>query len=327
MNPGRPTPLRSVGGSPDPRAVIPGSDRRPRCSTVSRELQVDPIGTAGQYEIFVLVEQQLPWPGHVEDLPLMADVASRVGSVFPASRTRIQAIVGGGRDGTERSVVVYRRPPGPFTSFSRLEGRTRADEVPELVSELSDSLRRGPAGEGGGAPVDLLICTHGARDRCCGSLGTALWTATEGVRTVRRWRTSHTGGHRFAPTALILPQGQYWAYLDERSLQSILDQSCDPAEVAWQYRGSAACGSGAEQAAEREAFVRNGWEWLGWKRFTEDRGGGRIHVHFERPDGHTGTYEVDTEVARWVPVPRCGEPVEAWTGEAAELRVSGVRPI
>lgn len=257
----------------------------------------------------------------------MADMATRVSSVFPESRTRVQAIVGDRSDGTERSVVVYRRPPGPFTSFSRLEGRAHADEVPELVSDLSDSLRRGPVIEDDGAPVDLLICTHGARDRCCGSLGMGLWTATGDVPTVRRWRTSHTGGHRFAPTALVLPQGQYWAYLDERSLLSILDQSCDPAELAWQYRGSAACGSGAEQAAEREAFVRIGWEWLGWKRSAEDLGGGRVHIHFESPSGHSGTYEVDTEISRSVPVPKCGEPVEVWTDEAAELRVTDFHQI
>ena len=51
-----------------------------------------------------------------------------------------------------------------------------------------------------------------AGDRCCGSLGTAL--AQELLADplqlgddVRVWRTSHTGGHRFAPTALVLPQG------------------------------------------------------------------------------------------------------------------------
>ena len=257
----------------------------------------------------------------------MADIASRVRSVFPGSPTRVQALVGDRRDRSERSVVVYRRQPGPFISFSRLEGSASAEDVPELVSDLSDSLRGGPVVEDDGAAVDLLICTHGARDRCCGSLGMRLWNATEGVRTVRRWRTSHTGGHRFAPTALILPQGQYWAYLDQRSLLSILDQSCDPAELAGQYRGSAACGPGAEQAAEREAFVRNGWEWLRWKRLTEDLGGGRVHIHFESPGGHSGTYEVDTEVSRSVPVPSCGEPVETWTGEAAELRVTGFRQI
>jgi len=307
--------------------VITGSDPRPRCSTVSRELHVDPIGTAGHYGTFVLVEQPLPWPSRVEELPLLADAASRVSSVFPESRARVQAIVGDRRDGTERSVVVYRRPPGPFTSFARREGRARAEDLPELVSELSDSLRREPVTGDDGAPVDLLLCTHGARDRCCGSLGMRLWTATEGGPGVRRWRTSHTGGHRFAPTALILPQGQYWAYLDEGSLRSILDQSGDPAELAGQYRGSAACGSGAEQAAEREAFVRHGWEWLRWTRSTEDLGGGRVLVHFESPGGRSGTYEVDTEVARSVPVPNCGEPVETWTAEEAELRVTGFRQI
>jgi hypothetical protein len=309
--------------------VTPGPDPRPRCATVSRDLHVDPIGTAGHYGTFVLVEQPLPWPSRVEEVPLLADVASRVSSVFPESRTRVQAITSDRRDGAERLVVVYRRPPGPFTSFVRREGSAPAEDVPELVSELSDSLRRRPAGEEDGGPVDLLICTHGARDRCCGSLGMRLWTATatEAGPSVRRWRTSHTGGHRFAPTALVLPQGQYWAYLDERSLRTIIDQSGDPAELAGQYRGSAACGSGAEQAAEREAFVRHGWEWLGWSRSTEDLGGGRVHVHFERPGGDSGTYEVDTEVARSVPVPNCGEPVETWKGEEPELRVTGFRQI
>lgn len=308
--------------------MIPGPDPRPRCSSVSRDLHVDPIGTAGHYETFVLVEQPLPWPGHVEDLPLLAEVSFRVGSVFPESRTRVQAVVGDGGDRAERSVVVYRRRPGPFSSFSRLEGRARAEDVPELVGDLSDAFRRGLATEDEGGLVDLLICTHGARDRCCGSLGMGLWNATKDDDPgVRRWRTSHTGGHRFAPTALILPHGQYWAYLDERSLLSILGRSCHPAELAWQYRGSAACRSGAEQVAEREAFVRNGWEWLGWRRSTEDLGGGRVHIRFESPSGRPGTYEVDTEVARSVPVPRCGQPAETWEEEATELRVTGFRQV
>ena len=80
----------------------------------------------------------------------------------PESRTRVQAITSDRRDGAERLVVVYRRPPGPFTSFVRREGSTPAEDVPELVSELSDSLRRRSAGEEDGGPVDLLICTHGA---------------------------------------------------------------------------------------------------------------------------------------------------------------------
>ena len=52
-----------------------------------------------------------------------------------------------------------------------------------------------------GRVTDVLVCTHGTRDTCCGSLGTRLWRDLDaGGATVRR--TSHTGGHRFAPTAV-----------------------------------------------------------------------------------------------------------------------------
>ena len=48
----------------------------------------------------------------------------------------------------------------------------------------------------------LLVCTHGGRDRCCGSDGTRLFQALFPPPGVRVWRTSHTAGHRFAPTAI-----------------------------------------------------------------------------------------------------------------------------
>ena len=60
----------------------------------------------------------------------------------------------------------------------------------------------------GGSDRKLLICTHGSRDRCCGRLGTILHRSASA-----RWpdvdvhRISHTGGHRFAPTAILLPSG------------------------------------------------------------------------------------------------------------------------
>lgn len=45
----------------------------------------------------------------------------------------------------------------------------------------------------------LLVCTHGTRDRCCGTLGVKLVKALRG-QGVEVWEVSHLGGHRFAPT-------------------------------------------------------------------------------------------------------------------------------
>ena len=91
--------------------------------------------------------------------------------------------------------------------------------------------------------IDLLICTHGKRDVCCGQSGTALYAelcsrldqgaapdAAQGavqdgvISKYRLWRTSHTGGHRFAPTALTFPDGYAWAYLDAPASEHILQR-------------------------------------------------------------------------------------------------------
>ena len=40
---------------------------------------------------------------------------------------------------------------------------------------------------------------------------------------VRLWRTSHTGGHRFAPTAIALPSASLWAWADAALLAQVVD--------------------------------------------------------------------------------------------------------
>jgi len=71
-----------------------------------------------------------------------------------------------------------------------------------------------------GTPVTeplLLVCTHGRHDRCCALDGRALVSAvTAGCPEIAPhiWESSHLGGHRFAPTALVLPTGYLYGRLD-----------------------------------------------------------------------------------------------------------------
>src|SRR6187455_511419 len=57
----------------------------------------------------------------------------------------------------------------------------------------------------------LLVCTHEQRDPCCGLEGNALVRAVAGREV---FECSHLGGHRFAPTALVLPTGYLYGRLD-----------------------------------------------------------------------------------------------------------------
>ena len=63
----------------------------------------------------------------------------------------------------------------------------------------------------------LLVCTHGRRDRCCAIDGRALLNELTRVGEVDVWETTHLGGHRFAPTAVVLPTGYVYGRLDGAS--------------------------------------------------------------------------------------------------------------
>lgn len=64
-----------------------------------------------------------------------------------------------------------------------------------------------PAGDDGGAA--MLVCTHARRDQCCALAGRPILAALRReVGPDAIWEASHLGGHRFAPTMLLLPTGQ-----------------------------------------------------------------------------------------------------------------------
>jgi hypothetical protein len=57
------------------------------------------------------------------------------------------------------------------------------------------------------APPQLLVCTNGTRDTCCARLGRPVALAAAGQHPDQAWEVTHTSGHRFAPTTVLLPSG------------------------------------------------------------------------------------------------------------------------
>ena len=226
-------------------------------------------------------------------------------------------------DVEHRSVVLHDRALDADGWFSGYCRRSIAVDPADLISGAVDLLadpapdhrgRDAPATDG--PAIDVLLCGHGSRDRCCGSMGTALAMAAtaEGLE-VRR--TSHTGGHRFAPTGLVLPHGTAWAFLDEDALGRIVSMAGPVDDLIPHYRGSSAFATPASQAAERVAFAAVGWPWLGYRRRVtelepvEPVGAGepaetRVLVEGIDPHGRLRSWTVETAAGRRLPVPECG---------------------
>jgi hypothetical protein len=60
----------------------------------------------------------------------------------------------------------------------------------------------------------LLVCTNGRRDVCCALFGRPLAAELAGRHGEAVWECTHLGGHRFAPTAVLLPTGYAYGRLD-----------------------------------------------------------------------------------------------------------------
>ncbi len=298
-----------------------------RCSAWIKEQGVDPIGTAGSYAGYLLVEWPLPWPRDLSDVAELAPVHE----AMAGTGLRLQGLVPIFGDQEARRVIRYAAKPGQgFRGYERAERLVPVDRVREAAIDLARGDDGDPERARAGITDDVLVCTHGKRDICCGSKGMALVKdlSTDPAwfgGSIRLWRTSHTGGHRFAPTAIVLSQGTAWAFLDADALHRIAEREGALDDLLSRYRGCAGMGSPPIQALEREAFCDVGWEWLDWSRSGEELGEGRVRVTGESPAGERRIWEGVVEELRQIPVPECGRPIEDAKKSEPELLLTKLR--
>ena len=285
----------------------------PRCAEWAREMGVDPVGTAGLYGGFLLVEWPLPWPRDASEV----EALGAVHEALAGTGIRLQLVVPRA-DAPTRTTVLHRRTPDAAGWFTRFDRVARAVDPGDVAAAAADLVA---TGTGDTEPfTDVLVCGHGARDRCCGSLGTALALGSLAAGRIVR-RTSHTGGHRFAPTGIVLPDATTWAFLDDESLARIVDRNGPLDDLLPRYRGCAALGPPAVQAVERVAFGEIGWSWLDHRRRGIELGDGRVRLEAVSPTGEELTWEAEVEPGRLLPVPECGRPPESAPKSEAEVVV------
>jgi hypothetical protein len=184
-----------------------------RCAVLARALDEPLAGTGPVAPRWVCLEHRGAWPRDVGDHPDPA-VAAFAARASAAGR-RLLLIRRPGRRGYDVTGPAQLLLADTAPSAARTTTLTVAGP-----SELADVPLPGTGEPLPGAPVTdplLLVCTHGRRDRCCALDGRALAVALAGPGEADVWESSHLGGHRFAPTALVLPTGYTYGRLDAAS--------------------------------------------------------------------------------------------------------------
>ncbi|WP_414549709.1 sucrase ferredoxin [Anabaena sp. CCY 0017] len=243
------------------------------CSDHAREVGEDIISSATNYDTYILVECPQPWAYDAfqskwvpNNLQLLVEEVRRA-----KLSVRFLLIANNYSHKVDyTTLLIYRKQEGLSHGYQKYEFKLpHIEQVAGVVKkclwgkipehEIETNITR-----------DILVCTHGSHDQCCARYGSPFYFQAGAIIAdlelddVRIWKSSHFGGHRFAPTAIDLPDGRYYGVLNQESFRSILTRTGDIQGLRKVYRGWGILPT-AVQILERELMLHHGWNWFNYK--------------------------------------------------------------
>ncbi|MEG8279568.1 sucrase ferredoxin [Streptomyces sp. AHA2] len=301
------------------------------CSSVSRDSDEPVSGTAATARTWLLLEQPGPWGVKALTSSHLDPVVGRaLEAAAKDTGVRIVLIRRPGRH-ADRRMPATRRVFAAHTVPGKvwLHSATTSDPARLLDLDFAALGRGEHAGFDvvlGGRAHDgdplALVCTNGKRDRCCALLGRPLAAelAASGVQGV--WEVTHLGGHRFSPTALVLPYGYAYGRAEAHALKEVLHRAREGRIVVAGCRGGSAWerpGQAAELAV-RHATGEDAAEVLSVVRTTG--AAPRWEVTVAHVDGRRWRVDVSQSAALPPRPESCGAAV---LGSPARMDVVAVR--
>lgn len=235
--------------------------KEPVCTVSSLAAGEPLIGSAPYATAWVCLEQDGPWGAR-------AFTESHLDPVLGAEIQRVAAEVGArpmlirrpGRHADRQAdphpmvLVAHTDPGDPWLYAGRLDASADVLDL-DWVGIAAGQRPDHPAL----VPVTgerLLVCTNGARDTCCARFGRPIVQAAAAAHPDRVWEVTHTSGHRFAPTTVLLPSGNLHGRItDPVALLEAADDGHLPLE-GWRGRSTwPPAGQAAEELVRRTAGI------------------------------------------------------------------------
>lgn len=247
--------------------------RPPRCSTLSAAVEEQLVGSAPEAVGWFALEQEGPWgakaftESHLDPElgRTLEQTATSVG-VRPCLVRRPGRHADADPRAPRRVLLAHTRPGASWLLTGRVD-----DPADLLTLDWSaaaagdaDAVHRSLPALVPTSQPHLLVCTNGTRDVCCATLGRPVAATAAAAYPGQVWEVTHTSGHRFAPTSVLLPSGVLHGRLTPEGASATLASAERGALVLEGYRGRSTW-PGAGQAAElavREATGETGLDAL-----------------------------------------------------------------
>lgn len=211
------------------------------CTTASVECGETVAATAAVAPTWLFVEQPGPWGAKaLTGSRLEHAVGRELERLADGTGVRVGLIRRPGRHAdlhrpTRHRVFVAHTAPG--ADWIRTAETGDPAELTALDFAALGAGAHGGFGSAYDGPPLALVCTNGTRDRCCAVLGRPLAQELAASGGSEVWETTHLGGHRFAPTMLVLPYGYTYGRVDAHLAKGVLEAARDGRMVLDGCRG------------------------------------------------------------------------------------------
>lgn len=149
-----------------------------------------------------------------------------------------------------------------------------------------------------------FVCTNAKRDLCCSRLGRPAYARLHALVGGRAWQTTHTGGHRFAPNVLTLPDARLYGRVFADDVERLV-ASIEAGEIAWDYLRGTTAYPAVAQVAERAASP-------GARLLTCEADCATFELSADGADAQRQTLRVGPGEAVYESPPSCGKPVDQY---------------
>lgn len=218
------------------------------CAHLSLETDEPLYGSAPEARVWLMLEYNRPWGAKAlpeSDLP-----------------EAIKAHINGWTDAIDSAKFLFIRQPGQtkregIRFFVAITGEARPRLYAYTLASYEDLLELDVESMVQGDPIFAasmsdeplyLVCTNAQRDRCCALYGVSIYNELQKQVGSYVWQCTHIGGHRFAPTGVVLPHGICYGRMTPDNVSAIVHAS-DAGEIALEYlRGQVAWDAPAQAA-------------------------------------------------------------------------------
>lgn len=195
------------------------------CSRRAQASDTSLHGTATEALTWLLVEVPAPWGRKAlpeSNLPRKVKSLLTAWESDAAHRRRVQFI--------RRETNVFDLPGRIAVYVAYVDTtppelyKVHLNDYTDLLQLSLDDLNTRPLPDSSRCREPLfLTCTNGRRDACCAKFGRALAKTMTDSANSAAWQTTHLGGHRFAPTLLVLPHGSHYGWLSAGEAASLVN--------------------------------------------------------------------------------------------------------